>query len=56
MKNLRTNFLKLARQAEKALKQAEQTDNPEDWDAWKEAEGVSAGYRMALDDFENLLK
>jgi len=41
---------RLDEKAERVRKAAEQTDNPDDWDAWKEAVGRAAGYQEAVAD------
>ncbi|MCA6254554.1 MAG: hypothetical protein IM665_05780, partial [Phenylobacterium sp.] len=40
---------RLSEEAERCLTTAEESDDPEDWDAWKEADGVSTGFKLALD-------
>jgi len=41
---------RLDEDAERLRKTAEQTDNPDDWDAWKEGAGRAAGYQEAVAD------
>ncbi|ADZ69111.1 hypothetical protein [Polymorphum gilvum] len=33
-----------------AARLAEDTDDPDDWDAWKEADGVATGFKLALQE------
>jgi hypothetical protein len=39
---------RLADHADATLDAAKVSDDPEDWDAWKEADGIATGYAMAL--------
>lgn len=39
---------RLADHADATLDAAKASDDPEDWDAWKEANGIATGYAMAL--------
>lgn len=41
---------RLDEEAERLRQFAENTDNPDDWDAWKEADGKAMGYQEAVAD------
>ena len=47
---LRTKLGQLAQQVDNCLNEAERTDCPEDWDAWKHAQGFEEGYLAAVED------
>lgn len=49
LQRLHAEAARLSEEAERCLTTAEESDDPEDWDAWKEADGVSTGFRLALD-------
>lgn len=41
---------RLDEESEHLRQRAENTDNPDDWDAWKEAAGKAIGYQEAVAD------
>lgn len=45
---LRAKTAYLTLEAERLLAVAEVTDDPDDWDAWKEADGIAAGHTLAM--------
>jgi hypothetical protein len=50
LQRLHAEAARLAEDADRHLAAAEGSDDPDDWDAWKEADGVAAGFRLALQD------
>lgn len=50
MQPLRAEAAGLSEEADRRLATAEDTDDSDDWDAWKEADGIAAGYKLALQD------
>ncbi|KZD12450.1 hypothetical protein [Oceanibaculum pacificum] len=50
MQRLHAEAARLAEDAEHRLASAEKSDDPDDWDAWKEADGLAAGFRLALQE------
>ncbi len=50
MQRLHAEAVRLSEEADRRLATAEDTDNPEDWDAWKEADGIMAGFKLALQE------
>lgn len=50
MQRLHAEAARLSKEADRRLAAAEDTDDPDDWDAWKEADGIAAGYKLALQD------
>lgn len=47
---LHAEAARLAEDADRRLAAAEDSDDPDDWDAWKEADGIAAGFRLALQE------
>lgn len=45
---LHAETARLTEEAERLLAAAEATDDPDDWDAWKEADGIAEGHALAL--------
>lgn len=45
---LHAETARLTEEAERLLEAAEASDDPDDWDAWKEADGIAAGHALAL--------
>ena len=45
---LHAETARLTEEAERLLAAAEASDDPDDWDAWKEADGIAAGHALAL--------
>ena len=45
---LHAETARLTEEAERLLAAAEATDDPDDWDAWKEADGIAAGHALAI--------
>ena len=45
---LHAESARLTKEAERLLAAAEATDDPDDWDAWKEADGIAAGHALAI--------
>ena len=45
---LHAESARLTDEAERLLEAAEASDDPDDWDAWKEADGIAAGHALAL--------
>lgn len=50
MQRLHAEATRLSEEADRRLAVAEDTDDSDDWDAWKEADGIAAGYKLALQD------
>lgn len=48
IQRLHAEAARLSAEADRLLANAEDTDDPNDWDAWKEADGVAAGFKLAL--------
>lgn len=48
MQRLHAEAARLTEDAERRLATAEDSDDPDDWDAWKEADGIAAGFKLAL--------
>jgi hypothetical protein len=47
---LHAEAARLAEDADRRLAAAEDSDDPDDWDAWKEADGIATGFKLALQD------
>lgn len=45
---LHAETARLTEEAERLLAAAETSDDPDDWDAWKEADGIAAGHALAI--------
>tara|TARA_R110000868_G_scaffold238283_1_gene492811 strand:- start:60 stop:548 length:489 start_codon:yes stop_codon:yes gene_type:complete len=45
---LHAKAARLTEEAERLLAAAEASDDPDDWDAWKEADGIAVGHALAL--------
>ncbi|MBW8635572.1 hypothetical protein K1W69_00110 [Hoeflea sp. WL0058] len=45
---LHAETARLTEEAERLLTAAETSDDPDDWDAWKEADGIAAGHTLAI--------
>jgi hypothetical protein len=45
---LHAEAARLAEDADRRLAAAEDSDDPDDWDAWKEADGIATGFKLAL--------
>ena len=45
---LHAETARLTIEAERLLEAAETSDDPDDWDAWKEADGIAAGHTLAI--------
>ncbi|MBA5775636.1 hypothetical protein H2509_00695 [Stappia sp. F7233] len=50
MQRLHAEATRLSEEVDRRLATAEDTDDPDDWDAWKEADGIATGYKLALQD------
>lgn len=50
LQRLHAEAARLAEDAERRLAAAEDSDDPEDWDAWKEADGIATGFKLALQE------
>lgn len=50
MQRLHAEAARLSEDADRLLADAEDTDDPDDWDAWKEADGIAAGFELALQE------
>lgn len=50
IQRLRAEAARLSEEAEHYRVTAEQTDDSHDWDMWNDAEGIAAGYKLALQD------
>lgn len=50
MQRLHAEAARLAEDADRRLAAAEDGDDPDDWDAWKEADGIAAGFKLALQE------
>ncbi len=50
MQRLHAEAARLSEEADRRLATAEDTDDSDDWDEWKEADGIAAGYKLALQD------
>ncbi len=50
MQRLHAEAARLSEDADRRLATAEDTDDSEDWDAWKEADGIAAGFKLALQE------
>ena len=50
IQRLHAEAARLSEEADRRLGTAEDTDDPDDWDAWKEADGIATGYKLALPD------
>ena len=48
LNKLNAETARLTGEADRLLEAAEVSDDPDDWDAWKEADGIAAGYSLAL--------
>src|SRR5690606_11701593 len=47
---LHAEAARLSLDADRLLADAEDSDDPYDWDAWKEADGIAAGFKLALQE------
>jgi len=50
LQRLHAEAARLSEDADRRLATAEDTDDPDDWDAWKEADGIAAGFKLALQE------
>ena len=50
IQRLHAEAARLSEEADRRLATAEDTDDSDDWDAWKEADGIATGYKLALQD------
>jgi len=50
MQRLQAEAARLSEDADRRLATAEDTDDSDDWDAWKEADGIAAGFKLALQE------
>lgn len=48
MQRLHAEAARLSEDADRRLATAEDSDDPDDWDAWKEADGIATGFQLAL--------
>lgn len=48
IQRLHAEAARLSEDADHRLATAEKADNPDDWDAWKEADGIATGFKLAL--------
>lgn len=48
IQRLHAEAARLSEEADRRLATAEDSDDPDDWDAWKEADGIAAGFKLAL--------
>jgi hypothetical protein len=53
LKKLHAESARLTDEAECLLAAAEASDDPDDWDAWKEADGIAAGHALAIQSMTN---
>ena len=47
---LEAKYRRMKDRAEELLEIARRTDSPEDWDAWKQADGEASGYGEGIAD------
>lgn len=50
LQRLHAEAARLAEDADRRLAAAEDSDDPDDWDAWKEADGIATGFKLALQE------
>ncbi len=50
LQHLHAAAARLAEDADRRLATAEASDDPDDWDAWKEADGIATGFKLALQE------
>jgi len=50
IQRLHAEAARLSEDADHRLATAEDTDDPDDWDAWKEADGIATGFKLALQE------
>lgn len=50
LQRLHAEAARLAEDADRRLAAAEDSDDPDDWDAWKEADGIATGFNLALQE------
>jgi hypothetical protein len=50
MQRLHAEAARLSEDADRRLATAEDSDDPDDWDAWKEADGIATGFKLALQE------
>lgn len=47
---LESKYRRMKDKADKLLAAAQKSDDPEDWDAWKQADGEASGYGEGIAD------
>lgn len=50
MQRLHTEAARLSEEADRRLATAEDTNDSDDWDTWKETDGIAAGFKLALQE------
>lgn len=50
IQRLHAEAARLSEDADHRLATAEDSDDPDDWDAWKEADGIATGFKLALQE------